>query len=425
MKQFIKNSMEVSHSTSWRLSGITWVEAEQSGVFPSCEYFLRLPKGMSMSDFIHVRIQTPVGKMISTSTVKINTSEVGIRSSHLLPTTAFSNSGGTLHIDEALFIKEEIINKSDPVVNIAKKVIKSYLLRETIIQNPTGIFTLLTHEEINSLIHRVQNILVSEETIVKVSPPLKIFGDIRGNISELLRIFFKFGSPNHYSGDIDLVNYVFNGNFIDKGTNSLEVICLLFSIKFLYPKKIYLIRGLHEFKSINGHFGFKEECSHRLGQSARDIYDRFNDAFTYLPLCANVSHKILIVPSGIGSSFKYLSDVARLSRPIGDNYLKDKLLLDIILAIPAETDHMADVNKQVQGRTCPSFNMKDVLEFCENNEFDIIVRSNQLVPGGYEFFSGGRLITVFSATNSASGGNRGAILTVSNDFQVRAKVIRG
>jgi hypothetical protein len=96
--------------------------------------------------------------------------------------------------------------------------------------------------------------------VVDVRPPVKIFGDIHGQLQDLLRLFSGHGFPIGCGGDIDVVTYVFNGDFVDRGSHQLEVLLLLFSLKIAHPTRVVLLRGNHETNSVSSFYGFKKEC---------------------------------------------------------------------------------------------------------------------------------------------------------------------
>ena len=109
---------------------------------------------------------------------------------------------------------------------------------------------------------------------------------------------------------MDATDYLFLGNYIDRGTMSLEVIFTLLALKCKYPKSIYLLRGSHEDITINRHEGFGLECQTKLGESLNSedsIFQTVNRLFEYLPLAAIIEDNILCIHSGIGENFKNVS----------------------------------------------------------------------------------------------------------------------
>lgn len=120
-----------------------------------------------------------------------------------------------------------------------------------------------------------------------------VYGDIHGQFYDLMRLFGSYKCPVdedwreendippdiEIQGDIDSLDYLFLGDFVDRGTHSLEVISLLFALKCRYPKQIHLIRGNHEDKAINGAYGFQDECRRRLREDPNhhdSCWEKFN-----------------------------------------------------------------------------------------------------------------------------------------------------
>ena len=107
---------------------------------------------------------------------------------------------------------------------------------------------------------------------MKLKPPCKVFGNIHGQYTDLMRFFdtWKFPGENSQGGDISSFDYLFLGNFVDRGVHSLETICLLMALKVKYPRQIHLLRGSHEDRKINIKAGLGDECIERLGDNIED-----------------------------------------------------------------------------------------------------------------------------------------------------------
>lgn len=133
-----------------------------------------------------------------------------------------------------------------------------------------------------------------------------------------MRFFDLWGMPADDS-DIESYDYVFLGDYVDRGNHQLETICLLMALKIKYPDKIHLLRGNHEDKWINNVFGFAEECGNRLGEDPSDpdsVFYRINDFFDWLPLSAVIEDKIICLHGGIGSTLVDLKQIEEIQRPL-------------------------------------------------------------------------------------------------------------
>jgi hypothetical protein len=114
-----------------------------------------------------------------------------------------------------------------------------------------------------------------------MKPPVKIFGNLHGDYVDLMRFFDIWKGPSE-AGDIQAFDYVFLGNYVDRGAFSLECICLLMALKLKYPKQIVLLRGNHEDRNVNRHLGFGKECAQRLQEDINDpasVFQKINNMF--------------------------------------------------------------------------------------------------------------------------------------------------
>jgi serine/threonine-protein phosphatase PP1 catalytic subunit len=172
--------------------------------------------------------------------------------------------------------------------------------------SPPGTCVALSESEIKLLCTRVRPILLEQPMLLELEAPLKICGDVHGQYSDLLRLF-------EYGGFPPCVNYLFLGDYVDRGKQSLETICLLLAYKIQYPENFFILRGNHECAGINRIYGFYDECKRRY---TIKLWKIFSDVFNCLPITALVDEKILCMHGGLSpelSSFQQIADIQRPS----------------------------------------------------------------------------------------------------------------
>lgn len=138
---------------------------------------------------------------------------------------------------------------------------------------------------------------------------------------------YKFPGEGSAGGDIHSNDYVFLGNYVDRGTFSLETICVLMALKVKYPSQVHLLRGAHEDASINKTAGLGEECKARLKEDIDDtesVFQKLNEFFEYLPLACSIGNNIFCCHGGIGSRVDRITDIENLKRPI-KNIFQDEI----------------------------------------------------------------------------------------------------
>eukprot|EP00915_Cephaloidophora_sp_WS-2016_P000693 GHVH01000901.1.p1 GENE.GHVH01000901.1~~GHVH01000901.1.p1 ORF type:complete len:840 (+),score=104.86 GHVH01000901.1:72-2591(+) len=315
--------------------------------------------------------------------------------------------------------------------------------------NPNRGF-LLSSEELTDLCKRVIAILRSEPMVLRLRAPIKVYGDIHGQHYDLMRMFKTYKSPvmdeqvervgsnwdARIEGDLDSTDYLFLGDYVDRGTNSLEVISLLFALKVRYPSRIHLLRGNHEDSIINSIYGFKDECSARLNENAdhpESCWSKINRVFEYLPMGALIEDKILCIHGGIGGDVNSISEIESLQRPLKvaqvPTTVAEQRVTDLLWSDPSDNDSAMgvtpnDVRDPDGSGHIVKFGPDRVVKFLQNNNLEMIIRAHECVMDGIERFAGGRLVTLFSATDyCGTHKNAGALLFVRRDLSIVPKII--
>ncbi|KAK8950516.1 hypothetical protein KSP40_PGU009756 [Platanthera guangdongensis] len=145
------------------------------------------------------------------------------------------------------------------------------------------------------------------------------------------------------------IDYLFLGDYVDRGQHSLETICLLLALKIENPENIHLIRGNHEAADINALFGFRLECIERMGESDGIwAWTRFNQLFNCLPLAALIEKKIICMHGGIGRSINTLDQIEKIERPITMD-VGSIVLMDLLWSDPTENDSIEGLRPNARG----------------------------------------------------------------------------
>ncbi|CAA6662120.1 unnamed protein product [Spirodela intermedia] len=304
------------------------------------------------------------------------------------------------------------LNRQRSPQGLHKKII-SLLLRPRHWKPPTNRRFFLDTYEIGELCYAAEQIFIQEPTVLQLKAPVKVFGDLHGQFGDLIRLFDEYGFPST-AGDITYIDYLFLGDYVDRGQHSLETVTLLLALKIEYPENVHLIRGNHEAADINALFGFRLECIERMGESDGIwAWTRFNQMFNFLPLAALIEKKIICMHGGIGRSINYVEQIEKLERPITMD-AGSIVLMDLLWSDPTENDTIEGLRPNARGpglvtfgvcgnAHCIHFIVLRVTDFCKRNKLQLIIRAHECVMDGFERFAQGQLITVFSATNYCEG----------------------
>uniref|UniRef100_A0A5B7ARX0 Serine/threonine-protein phosphatase n=1 Tax=Davidia involucrata TaxID=16924 RepID=A0A5B7ARX0_DAVIN len=268
----------------------------------------------------------------------------------------------------------------------------------------------LSESEIRQLCLQSRDIFLQQPNLLELEAPVKICGDIHGQYSDLLRHFEMGGFPPQS-------NYLFLGDYVDRGKQSLETICLLFAYKIKYPEKIFLLRGNHECASVNRIYGFYDECKRRFNVR---LWKVFTECFNCLPVAALIDEKILCMHGGLSPDLHNLDQIKKLQRPT--DVPENGLLCDLLWSDPSKDVKGWGMNDRGVSYT---FGADIVTEFLQKHDLDLICRAHQVVEDGYEFFADRHLVTIFSAPNYCGEfDNIGAMMTVDETLMCSFQILK-
>ncbi|ODV90617.1 hypothetical protein CANCADRAFT_31508 [Tortispora caseinolytica NRRL Y-17796] len=260
----------------------------------------------------------------------------------------------------------------------------------------------LKQSEITQICARAREVFLSQPTLIELSAPVKIVGDVHGQYNDLLRMFKLCGFPPSS-------NYLFLGDYVDRGKQGLETILLLLCYKIKFPENFFLLRGNHECANVTRVYGFYDECKRR---SSLKTWRTFIDTFNTLPIAAVVASKIFCVHGGLSPELSSMTQIRSIERP--SDVPDSGLLNDLLWSDPAYTTAEWEDNER---GVSYCFGKTAINKFLTRFGFDLVCRAHMVVEDGYEFFNDRSLVTVFSAPNYCGEfDNWGAVMAVSEEL---------
>uniref|UniRef100_A0A803M6D8 Serine/threonine-protein phosphatase 5 n=2 Tax=Chenopodium quinoa TaxID=63459 RepID=A0A803M6D8_CHEQI len=251
------------------------------------------------------------------------------------------------------------------------------------------------------IVLQTRELLRTLPSLVDITVPngkqFTVCGDVHGQFYDLLNIFELNGLPSEDNP------YLFNGDFVDRGSFSLEVILTLFAFKCMCPSAMYLARGNHESRSMNKIYGFEGEVRSKLSETFVEL---FAEVFCCLPLAHVINQKVFVVHGGLFSvDGVKLSDIRAIDRFCEPP--EEGLMCEVLWSDP-QSNLGRGPSKRGVGL---SFGPDVTKRFLQDNNLDLVVRSHEVKDEGYEIEHDGKLITVFSAPNYCDQmGNKGALI---------------
>lgn len=256
----------------------------------------------------------------------------------------------------------------------------------------------LTEKEIERLCNKAREILSREENVPSVPAPVTIVGDIHGQLYDLMELF-KIG------GGLPHTNYLFMGDYVDRGYYSVECVTIVVLMKVRWPHRIHILRGNHESRQITQVYGFYDECLRKYNGGA--VWRMYTDLFDWLPLAATVESQIFCPHGGLSPSIDTIDQVKVIERV--NEVPHEGPVCDLMWSDPDDRSGWG-ISPRGAGYTFGA----DISEsFTRSNRLSFIARAHQLVMEGYNWAHPELCVTLFSAPNYCYRcGNQAAILEV-------------
>jgi serine/threonine-protein phosphatase 2B catalytic subunit len=283
------------------------------------------------------------------------------------------------------------------------KLLRDHLHKEGRVDKP----------DLIKLVTDCNKIMKGEGNVLFLSDPLTVVGDLHGQYYDTVKMLEIGGNPEN-------TKYLFLGDFVDRGSFSIEVLILLYALKITFPDTIFMLRGNHECRQMTSFFNFRQECLYKYDQ---EIYDIFMDSFDLMPLACVINGKFFALHGGISPELRSVDDLKRLDR--FKEPPKSGLICDVLWSDPVDNEDgiCENVFRMNDVRGCSYFyGHEAVNKFLEQNNLLSVIRAHEAQIEGFKMhrWSGASdfpsVITIFSAPNYCDVyNNKGAVIKFENN----------
>lgn len=268
----------------------------------------------------------------------------------------------------------------------------------------------LSEQEVKDLCDKAREILMEESNVQPVRTPVTVCGDVHGQFHDLMELF-KIGGPSPDT------NYLFMGDYVDRGYYSVETVTLLVAMKCRYKERLTILRGNHESRQITQVYGFYDECLRKYGNA--NVWKFFTDLFDYLPLTALIENQVFCLHGGLSPSIDSLDHIRALDRV--QEVPHEGPMCDLLWSDPDDRCGWG-ISPRGAGYT---FGQDISEQYNHNNGLTLIARAHQLVMDGYNWCHDQNVVTIFSAPNYCYRcGNVASILSVDENLGREFKIFK-
>jgi serine/threonine-protein phosphatase 6 catalytic subunit len=261
---------------------------------------------------------------------------------------------------------------------------------------------IISENELKLLCQLVSELHVEESNVQPVISPVTVVGDLHGQVFDLLNLLQVGGWPPQTS-------YIFLGDYVDRGHNSIETLELLLALKVKYPGHVTLLRGNHESRQITQVYGFFDECVRKYGNAS--AWRHSVRCFDTFGLAALIDEQVLCVHGGLSPDICSLDQVRAIDR--NQEIPHEGAFCDLVWSDPEDISGAWQMSPRGAGYL---FGKRVTDEFCMINNLQLIARAHQLVMEGRKYHFDDKLVTCWSAPNyTYRCGNVAAIMEIGGE----------
>ncbi|KAJ6221023.1 hypothetical protein RDWZM_006835 [Blomia tropicalis] len=288
-------------------------------------------------------------------------------------------------------------------------------------------------EPIKAICEQARTILMQEARVIKIQSPCYVFGDIHGNLNDLMvyeRIFWRMG-PACLTD-----NFLFLGDYVDRGEYSVECALYLLCCKVLEPNRFFLLRGNHEIRQVQQMFTFQAECIRKFKTQGLTIWQTLNSTFDALPIAALIDEQIFCAHGGIPTTMVKIKELnSNIPCPMvnpmvesppawqmlwNDPITKKEYDEQVASLRKTKQDHILSLNPvghlpNTKRATGFYFNKDATENFLTSNNLTYVIRAHEVIQPGFVFHHDGRVLTVFSCSKYCGQNNDSAVILVGNN----------
>lgn len=279
------------------------------------------------------------------------------------------------------------------------------------IREKLGSNSVIDEDVVVDLLDRMIAICREEDNVLFLPAPIIVCGDIHGQMFDLFKLF-------SLSPELPESRYLFLGDYVDRGYQSIQTFIYLAYLKVKFPTSIYLLRGNHEGRSVNMGYGFRNQCVTVYGHSG--LWEKFNSAFDSLPYAAVVNDKYFCVHGGLSPDLSTIEEVMLFDR--FQDIPEEGPLSDLVWSDPDESGRVEGYRPNTRGAG-HIFGEKIVDEFLARNNLSCILRAHQIAAEGFKWIYENKLAIVWSAPNyTYKSNNKACVFCINKDGSYDIKI---